>query len=43
MTKSKIWLSEEFIWSQGWQSIKGKLRILQSNPGLIYVCLEDAN
>lgn len=43
MTKSETRLSKEFIWSQGWQSIKGKLCILQSNPGLIYVCLKDVN
>lgn len=43
MTKSETWLSEEFIWSQGWQSIKRKPHILQSDPGLIYVCLKEAN
>lgn len=43
MTKSETRLSEEFIRSQGWRSIEGKLRILQSNPGLIYVWLKDAN
>lgn len=36
-------LSEEFVSSQDWQSIKGKLRVLLSNPGLIYVHLKDAN
>lgn len=37
------WLSMEFTWSQGWELIKGKLHLLQSKPGLIYVYLEDAN
>lgn len=36
-------LSKEFVSSQDWRSIKGKLHILLSNPGLIYVCLKDAN
>lgn len=41
--QSEIWISEEFVWSQDWQSIKGNFRIFQSSPGLIYVCLKDAN